>query len=72
MHALYQNFRNELRSFRGMIENGELDTGNIRDYLNCDEFYKQLIDFRINEYFHGKIPTKKELLKLLSLWEMEL
>ena len=72
MHALYQNFRTELGKFRRMIENGELDGEQISEYLNSDEFYKQVITFRIDEYFHGKTPTKKELLKLLSLWEMEL
>ena len=72
MHALYQNFTAELRQLRRMIEDSDWDITQTEEYLNGDEFYKQVIKYRINEYFQGKEPTKKELLKLLSLWEMDL
>ena len=72
MHALYQNFRQELRELRRMIEDPGWEMKQTEEYLSSDEFYRQIIKYRINEYFHGKKPTKKELLKLLSLWEMDL
>jgi len=55
-----------------MIEKSNPDMNQIEEYLRGEEFYKQVISYRINEYFHGNKPTKKELLKLLSLWEMDL
>ena len=44
----------------------------LQEYSSCGEFYKQVIAYRINEYFGGEIPQKKDLLRFLSLWEMEL
>lgn len=55
-----------------MIEKPDWELSEIESYLNSDEFYKRIIRYRMMEYFKEEMPTKKELLKLLSLWEMDL
>ena len=72
MHALYQNFRKELRTLRRIIEDPNWKITDLNNYLDSNDFYKQVIRYRIEEVFHDAEPTKKELLRLLSLWEMDL
>ena len=78
MQALFEGFKRDLRKLRRRIEcRAEFDEdcflADIKENpVSESELYNRVIICRIEEYFRDKTMDKSALLRMLSLWEMDL